>query len=60
VKDKLGSRGAEALRELGFALNKTGISHTECAVGFRVATILRRFGVQDDKFESFILDIHDH
>jgi hypothetical protein len=52
------SREAKALRELGSALNRTGISHTECAVGFRVATMLRRFGVDEDKFESCMSDIH--
>ena len=58
-KTALGSRTAEALRELGNALNRSGISHTQCAVGFRVATMMRRFGVDEDKFESFISDIHD-
>jgi hypothetical protein len=49
-KMTLGSHGAEELRELSVTLNKTG---------FRVATMLRRFGVDEDKFESFISDIHN-
>ena len=48
----------DALRDLGVALNKIGISHVQCAIGLRVATMLRRFGVDEDKFESCMSDIH--
>jgi hypothetical protein len=55
----LGSYAADELRDLAVTLKKIGTSPAQCAVGFRVATMLRRFGVQEDKFESFVSDIHN-
>ena len=49
----------DASRDLGVALNKIGISHVQCAIGLRVATMLRRFGVKENQFESFLSDIHN-
>jgi hypothetical protein len=55
----LGSYAADELRDLAVTLKKIGTSPAQCAVGFRVATMLRRFGVQEDKFESFVSYIHN-
>jgi hypothetical protein len=49
----------DALRDLGISLNRIGTSNAQCAIGFRVVTMLRSFGVQEDKFECFIADIQD-
>ena len=46
----MGSYTADALRDLAVTLRKIGTSPAQCAVGFRIATILRRLGVQEDKF----------
>jgi DNA-binding transcriptional MerR regulator len=56
---RVGSYAADELRDLGVTLRRIGISHAQCAVGFRIATMLRRFGVQEDKFESFVSYIHN-
>jgi hypothetical protein len=40
-------------------LRRVGINPAQCAVGLRVATILRRLGAQEDNFESFISDIYN-
>jgi phage shock protein A len=31
----------------------------QCATGLRIATIMRRLGIQDDQFESFILSVYN-
>ena len=49
----------DSLRDLGISLNRIGISHAQCAVGFRVVRMLRSFGVQEDKFECFIADLQN-
>jgi hypothetical protein len=55
----LGSYAADALRDLAVTLNKIGINPGQCAVGLRVATILRRLGVQEDTFESFMSNLYN-
>ncbi|HYA82756.1 MAG TPA: hypothetical protein VEH06_04815 [Candidatus Bathyarchaeia archaeon] len=40
-------------------LRRLGISAAQCALGFRVATLMLRIGVKEDSFESFILDVYN-
>ena len=47
------------LRELAVTLRRLGISAAQCALGFRVATLMLRIGVKEDGFESFILDVYN-
>jgi hypothetical protein len=54
----LGFPTAYALRELAVTLRRLGISAAQCALGFRVATLMLRIGVKEDSFESFILDVY--
>jgi hypothetical protein len=55
----LGFPTADALRELAVTLRRLGISAAQCALGFRVATLMLRIGVKEDSFESFILDVYN-
>jgi hypothetical protein len=58
-KQALGVPIADDLRELAVTLNKVGISATQCASGFRIASIMLKMGVKEDSFESFIGDIYN-
>lgn len=55
----LGFPTADALRELGVTLRKVGISAAECALGSRISTIIKKIGIKEDSFESFILDVYN-
>jgi hypothetical protein len=55
----LGSPTADTLRELAVTLRRLGISAAQCALGFRLATLMLRIGVKEDSFESFILDVYN-
>jgi hypothetical protein len=55
----LGYPLADDLRELATTLKKIGITASQCAVGFRLATIMVKLGVDEEEFESFISDIYD-
>jgi hypothetical protein len=57
-KQGSGSTIAEELRELAIALKKVGMSAVQCATGFRVAVMMNRLGIREDKFESFMSDIY--
>lgn len=58
-KQGLGIAAAVELRELAVTLKKIGITAVQCAVGFRVATMMNRLGVEEDSFESFMVDTYD-
>ena len=53
-KQKLGEGDADELRELGNNLRRSGIDTAQCAQGHRTSVILRKMGVNEDDFESFI------
>ena len=40
-------------------MRKVGITATQCALGFRTATVMLRIGVKEDSLESFILDVYN-
>jgi hypothetical protein len=56
----LGYPLADALRELAVTFKKIGITATQCAVGFRLATLMIKFGVNEKEFEYFISDIYNN
>lgn len=56
----LGYPLADELRELATTFKKTGITATQCALGFRLATIMIKIGVNEQEFESFILQIYEN
>ena len=51
---------ADALRELGIMLRKSRITASECALGFRLASIMKDLGVDEDTFRAFISEIYNH
>jgi hypothetical protein len=55
----LGYPLADELRELATTFKKNGITASQCAVGFRLATIMIKLGVDEEEFESFIADIYE-
>ena len=54
-KMALGSDDADLLRDLAITLKNIGLNYLQCATGTRVATIMRRIGIQEEEFESFML-----
>lgn len=58
-KHNLGFAAADELRELALTMKKVGISAAQCALGFRIATTMLNVGVDEDSFESFILDVYN-
>jgi hypothetical protein len=50
---------AEDLRGLGIMLRKSMITASECALGFRLATIIKEMGVDDDSFSHFISEVYN-
>jgi hypothetical protein len=55
----LGYPLADELRELATTFKKIGITASQCAVGFRLATRMVKLGVDEEEFESFISHIYD-
>ena len=51
---------ADALRELGIMLRKSRITASQCALGFRLASIMTDLGVNEDAFRVFISEIYNH
>lgn len=51
---------ADALRELGIMLRKSRITASQCALGFRLASIMKDLGVDEDTFGEFISEIYNH
>jgi predicted nucleic acid-binding Zn-ribbon protein len=57
-KRPLGPDLAQQLRDLALALNKQRISPSQCAIGFRIASIMINMGVNEEAFESFVADTY--
>ena len=51
---------ADDLRELALTFKKIGITATQCALGFRLAMIMIKFGVNEQEFEYFISQIYNN
>ena len=58
-REALGAPTADALRDLAVTLKRGGITAAQCALGFRIATLMLRIGVKEESFESFILDVYN-
>ena len=56
---KLGDIDAEALRELGSNLKRCRIDAVRCAQGFRISMIMRKMGINEEDFESFISKVNE-
>ena len=55
----LGFAAADELRQLAVTMRKVGITAAQCALGFRIATVMLRIGVKEDALESFVLDVYN-
>ena len=55
----LGGFIADDLRELSLSLKKGGITPIECAIGFRVAKMMQRFGIDEEQFEYFMTEVYN-
>ena len=56
----LGSDEIDDLRKLGVTFRKVGITPAQCALGFRVATLMAKAGVKEvEGLESFILNVYN-
>src|SRR5215813_3772241 len=55
----LGFAAADELRELAVTMRKVGITAAQCALGFRITTVMLRIGVKEDALEPFILDVYN-
>ncbi len=58
-RNNLGFAVADELRDLALTMKKVGITAAQCALGFRIATFMLNVGVDEDSFESFILDVYN-
>ena len=59
-RQKLGDSDAEALRELGISMKRTGIDVAQCARGFRIAGTMKKLGVNENQFKSFINEVYEY
>jgi FtsZ-binding cell division protein ZapB len=55
----LGFAVADELRQLAVTMRKVGITAAQCALGFRITTVMLRIGVKEDALESFVLDVYN-
>jgi hypothetical protein len=44
----------EALRDLSIAISRSGLSIQDCTAGHRIAMLLRKTGVDEERFEDFM------
>jgi hypothetical protein len=58
-RQSLGDKAANELRGFATTLKNIGITASECALGFRVATTMSRIGVNEDSIETFALDVYN-
>ena len=58
-RNDLGVSEVDALRELGIMFRKLGITAQQCAIGFRLASILKNLGVDEDNFGNFVSQIYN-
>jgi hypothetical protein len=56
---RLGFAVIDEFRELAVTMKKVGVSGAQCALGFRIATIIIKTGINEDSFENFILDVYN-
>ena len=59
-KLSLASPDVQSLRELGGNLKRIGIDAAQCAKGLGVLNTMRKLGVNEDQFESFILEVYEN
>ena len=59
-RQNLGNGDAEALRELGIDMKRTGIdAAAQCAQGFKIFMIMRKMRFNEEAFKSFISKVYE-
>jgi hypothetical protein len=56
----LGIPDVQSLRDLAVNLKKCGIDAVQCAQGFRILNIMKKSGVNQNKFESFMREVYGY
>src|SRR5919107_5454389 len=59
-RQKIGDRDAEALRELGINMKRIGIDAVQCAEGFRILSTMKKLGINENQFKSFINEVYEY
>jgi transposase len=59
-KQKLGDGDAEALRELAINMKRIGIDAVRCAQGFRILSIMKKLGINENQFKFFINEVYEY
>jgi hypothetical protein len=59
-KHRLGIHDAEAIRILAINLKRLGIDAAQCAEGFRILRSMKKLGVNENQFESFIHEVYEY
>ena len=59
-RQKLGDGDAEALRELGINMKRIGIDAAQCAEGFRISSTMKKLGINENQFKSFINEVYEY
>ena len=59
-KHSLGIPDVQSLRELAVNLKRCGIDAPQCAEGLKILNTIRKLGVLENEFQSFITDIYQY
>jgi DNA-binding CsgD family transcriptional regulator len=59
-KRRLGIPDVQSLRNLAVNLKRCGIDAVQCAQGFRILMIMKKSGVNENQFESFIHEVYEY
>ncbi|HYX54779.1 MAG TPA: helix-turn-helix domain-containing protein [Nitrososphaeraceae archaeon] len=59
-RQKLGDGDAEALRELAINMKRIGIDAVQCAQGYRISSIMRKLGINENQFKFFINEVYEY
>ena len=59
-RQKRGEGDADAIRELGINMERTGIDAVKCAEGLRISNTMKKLGVNVNQFKSFINEIYKY
>jgi transposase len=59
-KQKLEEGDADAIRELGINMKRTGIDAAQCAEGLRTSSTMKKLGVNGNQFKSFINRVYEY
>lgn len=58
-KRSIGGTRAEQLRDLATAIDRHGISVTQCAEGCRIGILLNNMGIDEDMLEAFLVETYN-